>query len=63
MTTAPGFHPPGRGENGQGLDNVWRRLRLCYGEQGRLQVQSAAGRTKVGFRVPLEEQPAAVLSK
>ncbi len=59
----PGFPSSGPRENGQGLENVRRRLRLCYGEQGRLQVQSAAGRTKVGFRVPLKEQPAAVLSK
>ena len=59
----PGFPSSGPRENGQGLENVRRRLRLCYGEQGRLQVQSAAGRTKVGFRVPLEKQPAAVLSK
>ena len=59
----PGFQSSGTQENGQGLQNVRRRLRLCYGEQGRLQVQSAAGRTKVGFRVPLKEQPAAVLSK
>ena len=59
----PGFPSSGPRENGQGLENVRRRLRLCYGEQGRLQVQSAAGRTRVGFRVPLKEQPAAVLSK
>ena len=59
----PGFPSSGPRENGQGLENVRRRLRLCYGEQGRLQVQSAAGRTKVGFRVPLEKKPGAVLSK
>ncbi len=59
----PGFPSSGLRENGQGLENVRRRLRLCYGEQGRLQVQSAAGRTRVGFRVPLKEQPVAVLSK
>ena len=53
----PGFPSSGPRENGQGLENVRRRLRLCYGEQGRLQVQSAAGRTKVGFRVPLEGSP------
>jgi two-component system LytT family sensor kinase len=59
----PGFQSSGPWENGQGLENVRRRLRLCYGEQGTLQVQSAAGRTRVGFRVPLKEQPVAVLSK
>ena len=53
----PGFPSSGPRENGQGLENVRCRLRLCYGEQGRLQVQSAAGRTKVGFRVPLEGSP------
>lgn len=59
----PGFQSSGSRENGQGLENVRRRLRLCYGEQGRLQVQSAAGRTRVGFRVPLESKPAAVPSR
>ena len=59
----PGFQSSGPRENGQGLENVRRRLRLCYGEQGRLQVQSAAGCTRVGFRVPLKQQPAAVLPK
>ena len=59
----PGFQSSGPRENGQGLENVRRRLRLWYGEQGTLEVQSAAGRTRVGFRVPLKEQPAAVLSK
>ena len=55
----PGFQSSAPRENGQGLENVRRRLRLCYGEQGTLQVQSAAGRTRVSFRVPLK-QPAAV---
>ncbi|MCY3757204.1 MAG: histidine kinase [Acidobacteria bacterium] len=58
----PGFQSSGPGESGQGLENVRRRLRLCYGEQGRLQVESTAGRTRVGFRVPLK-QSAAVLAK
>ncbi len=59
----PGFQSAGHRENGQGLENVRRRLRLCYGEQGALEVQSAAGRTRVGIRVPLKQQPAAVLSR
>ncbi len=50
----PGFQSSGPQENGHGLDNVRRRLRLCYGEQGRLQVQSTAGHTGVSFRVPLQ---------
>ena len=58
----PGFQSSGSREEGQGLENVRRRLRLCYGEKGRLQVESAAGRTRVGFRVPLK-QPVAVLAK
>lgn len=59
----PGFQSSGPRENGQGLENVRRRLRLCYGEQGRLQVESADGRTRVGFRVPLVKRPVAVISK
>ncbi len=58
----PGFQSSGPREEGQGLENVRRRLRLCYGEKGRLQVESADGRTRVGFRVPLK-QPVAVLAK
>ena len=58
----PGFQSSGPGESGQGLENVRRRLRLCYGEQGRLRVESTAGRTRVGFRVPLKK-PAAVLAR
>ena len=58
----PGFQSSGPVESGQGLENVRRRLRLCYGEQGRLQVESTAGHTRVSFRVPLM-QPAAVLAQ
>lgn len=58
----PGFQSSGPREEGQGLENVRRRLRLCYGEQGRLQVESAVGRTRVGFRVP-PKQAAAILAK
>ncbi len=58
----PGFQPSGPPESGQGLENVRRRLRLSYGEQGSFRMESAAGRTRVGFRVPLQ-QPATVLSE
>ena len=59
----PGFQSSVLREDGQGLENVRRRLRLCYGEQGTLQVQSDPGRTRVGYRVPLENNPVAVPTK
>ncbi|MEP6534693.1 MAG: histidine kinase [Bryobacteraceae bacterium] len=37
---------------GVGLDNVRQRLKLCYGEEVELQIESGAGGTKVGFLIP-----------
>jgi LytS/YehU family sensor histidine kinase len=51
--TGPGFgHSPAQGHN-LGLDNVRQRLRLCYGDDARLQIERIAGETVVGFQVPL----------
>lgn len=51
----PGVQSSGPRKNGHGLENVRRRLQLYYGEQGQLHVQSTAGHTGVGFRVPLKK--------
>jgi LytS/YehU family sensor histidine kinase len=37
---------------GVGLENVQRRLKLCYGEASRLEIDSGAGGTSVSFTVP-----------
>ena len=47
-----GFAPSNRRPSGHGLDNVRRRLRLCYGDGTDLQVHSSELGTKVGFSVP-----------
>lgn len=37
---------------GVGLDNVRRRLRLCYGPQARLEIKSGSAGSTVSFRIP-----------
>jgi two-component system, LytTR family, sensor kinase len=39
---------------GLGLDNVRQRLRLCFGEKVRLEIDSNDSGTKVSFRIPAE---------
>jgi len=56
--TGAGFAEGAR--EGVGLENVRRRLRLCHGEEARLDIDPKPGATRVGFRIPLEK--AAVLS-
>jgi len=48
--TGDGFH--GRSKSGVGLDNVSRRLQLCYGAEARLEIQSGADGCAVSFVVP-----------
>jgi two-component system sensor histidine kinase LytS len=48
--TGGGFH--GRSKSGVGLDNVSRRLQLCYGAESRLEIQSGADGSTVSFVVP-----------
>jgi len=45
---------------GVGLDNVLRRLRLCYGPDADLQIESSASGSTVGFQVPIRETEAAL---
>ena len=53
--TAPGTIHNG----GVGLDNVARRLELCYGSGARLDVQSGSGGTVVSFSIPATHAPTA----
>ena len=46
--TGSGFAKPGAG--GIGLENVARRLELCYGPDARLDIQSSTEGTEVSFR-------------
>ena len=60
--TGPGFAQaaPGAVHNGGvGLENVARRLELCYGSGARLDVQSGSGGTVVSFSIPATQAPTA----
>ena len=48
----PGFPSAGPPAGAQGLANVRRRLRLCYGERARLKIASPAVGAEVELRVP-----------
>jgi two-component system LytT family sensor kinase len=47
---------PARPGNGVGLENVRRRLKLCYGEEARLDIETGGSGTVVQFRVPVAER-------
>ncbi|MDX2152628.1 MAG: histidine kinase [Bryobacteraceae bacterium] len=49
--TGRGFEKGAR--RGVGLENVARRLQLCYGSNAGLEVESNEGGTRVGYRVPV----------
>ena len=51
--TGSGFPREQSGRTGVGLDNVLRRLRLCYGPDSGLQISSSERGADVSFRVPL----------
>jgi two-component system, LytTR family, sensor kinase len=53
--TGAGFAKPGAG--GIGLENVARRLELCYGVEARLDIQSNAEGTDVSFVIPATAVP------
>lgn len=50
--TGVGFTGEG---GGVGLQNVRKRLRLCYGEEAELKISSSEAGTTVAFRVPVTE--------
>jgi signal transduction histidine kinase len=58
--TGVGFPPSSeQAQKGVGLENVRQRLKLCYGEQADLSVQSSQTGSIVGFRIR-QPQPAEV---
>jgi two-component system LytT family sensor kinase len=58
--TGPGFGSMGsegsRGGAGVGLDNVSRRLSLCYGPAARVSIESTSAGSRVSFFAPCEKQ-------
>jgi LytS/YehU family sensor histidine kinase len=48
--SGPGFSESSR--RGVGLENVERRLELCYGGEARLNIASGASGTEVAVRIP-----------
>jgi two-component system, LytTR family, sensor kinase len=56
--TGSGF--TGHGMGGVGLENVTRRLELCYGPGAHVEIDSANGRTTVSFAVPASAAEAAL---
>lgn len=53
LDTGVGFGTPGEGGAGVGLENVGKRLKLCFGPEAELQVKSSAEGTEVGFLIPV----------
>lgn len=59
--TGSGFEQtPAPGGTGVGLENVVRRLRLCYGPDAELEIQSSGSGSSVGFHVPIPQTQAVV---
>ncbi len=53
----PGFPPSGPPNGAHGLNNVRRRLRLCYGERGSLKIASPAAGAEVELTIPIATHP------
>jgi two-component system LytT family sensor kinase len=57
--TGPGFRPQGSKPGaGVGLDNVARRLKLAYGPDAGLRIETGPNGTAVAFTVPAQRGPA-----
>jgi len=50
-----GQHAGAAAKSGVGLDNVNRRLQLCYGPETRVAVRSGRGGSSVSFAIPLSQ--------
>ena len=59
--TGKGFIGPDPTKNGVGLDNVAKRLDLCYGPQSSLRIESDADGTTASFFVPSTALPMGVV--
>ncbi len=56
--TGPGFTERPSAGTGVGLENVTRRLQLCYGPDAGLRIERAGGETRVAFAVPVAKPEA-----
>ncbi len=51
--TGTGFRAAGGAKSGVGLENVARRLQLCYGAEAQINIQSDASGSSVSFSIPV----------
>jgi sensor histidine kinase YesM len=57
VDTGPGFERTRAGSRertGVGLENVSRRLGLCYGQEAKVSIESSAGGSRVSFLAPFD---------